>query len=119
MNEVYAATITPPGAGTNQPGVNIGQYFGFGDYTSLGAVLTKLIGPVFSIAAALVIIYFLIASFRYLKAGANKEDMEGARQMLTHGVVGFFILILSFLVIQFILSSLFGEEVANFINIFK
>lgn len=99
--------------------VNIGKEFGFGDYTSLGAVTTQLVAPFFSIATFLVIFYFLFGAFKYLKAGANKEDVESARQMITHAVIGFALLILSFLIIQFLLSSLFEEEIAGFINVFK
>ena len=64
--------------------------------------------PIFEIAAVLVIIYFLIGAFKYLKAGGNKEDIESGRQMITHAIIGFGLLILSFLVLQFMLSKLFG-----------
>lgn len=88
--------------------VNIGEEFGFGNITDLGSGTTRLVTPLFSIAATLVVIYFLLGAFKYLKAGANKEDVEGARQMITHAIIGFGLLMLSFLVLQFLLYGLFG-----------
>ena len=64
--------------------------------------------PIFEIAAFLVIIYFLIGAFKYLKAGGNKEDVEGGKQMITHAIIGFVLLMLSFLVLQFMLFKLFN-----------
>ena len=88
--------------------VKIGDYFGFGNIKTLGAGTNNLVGPVFSAATTLVVVYFLIAAFKYLKAGSNKEDIEGARQMITHSIIGFVILIFAFFILQFLLSSLFG-----------
>lgn len=88
--------------------IPIGEKFGFGNITSLGEATSKLVTPVFSVTAVMVILYFLFGAFRYMRAGGNKEEMEGARQMITHAIIGFFILMSTFLVLQFLLSSLFG-----------
>ena len=90
------------------PGIPIGEHFGFGNIKSIGEVTSQLMVPFFSIASFLVIMYFLVGAFKYLKAGGNKEDVEGGKQMITHAIIGFLLLMLSFLVIQFALSSLFG-----------
>jgi len=92
--------------------VNIGDIFGFGDIKSLGQGTNRLVLPIFSIAAFLVILYFLLGAFKYLKAGGNKEEVEGGRQMITHAIVGFAFLMLSFMILQFLLSRLFG--ITNF-----
>lgn len=102
---VYAANPCPvPG----RQGVLIGKCFGFGGLTSLGQATSQLVTPTFSIASFLVIIYFLIGAFKYLRAGGNKEELQGARQMITHAMIGFIILIFAFFILQFLLSSLFG-----------
>ena len=88
--------------------VNIGDCFGFGEIRSLGEATSRLVMPGFEVTAAIVIIYFLIGAFFYLKAGGNKEEVERARNMINHAIVGFIILIFAFLIIQFLLSSLFG-----------
>ncbi|OGE31390.1 hypothetical protein A3C59_02990 [Candidatus Daviesbacteria bacterium RIFCSPHIGHO2_02_FULL_36_13] len=94
--------------------VKIGDYFGFSgpNYTSLGQATSQLVGPIFSIATFVVILYFLLGSFKYMKAGGNKEDVESARMMILHAIIGFIILMFAFLILQFVLSNLF--EVTDF-----
>ncbi|MEK7616567.1 MAG: hypothetical protein AAB414_00740 [Patescibacteria group bacterium] len=91
-----------------QSPVPIGEKFGFGDIRSLGEATSKLVVPAFEVTTAIVIIYFLIGAFFYLKAGGNKEEIERARNMINHAIIGFLILIFAFLIIQFLLSKLFG-----------
>jgi len=90
--------------------VDIGENFGFGDIKSLGEGTTRLVNPLFSIAALLVILYFLFGAFKYLRAGGNKEEVEQGRQQIEHAIIGFILLMLSFLMLQYILSSLFGAS---------
>lgn len=85
----------------------------------MGQGTSFLVPTIFSAAAFLVILYFLLGAFKYLKAGGNKEEVEGGRQMIEHAIVGFIILMFAFLVIQFLLSSLFGPGTGGFVNIFK
>lgn len=99
--------------------VKIGDYFGFGDITSLGEGTSKLVPFIFSAAAFLVIFYFLMGAFQYLRAGGNKEEVEKGRQMITHSFIGFILLMLAFLVIQYVLTGFFGEGAAGIVNIFK
>lgn len=87
---------------TTAKGIDIGSIFGFGDITSLGCGISRLIKPLFSIASFLVILYFLLGAFRFLKAGGNKEDMDAARQMISHAIIGFVILMFAFFILQYI-----------------
>lgn len=80
------------------------ETFGFGDITSLGGGTYSLVNPIFEIAAVLVIMYFLFGAFKFLKAGGNKEEMEGAKQMISHAVVGFIILMFAYLILQYIVQ---------------
>lgn len=68
----------------------------------MGETTSKLVVPAFSLAAAGVVIYFLLGAFKYLRSGGNKEEVEGSRQMITHAIIGFIILMFAFLVLQFI-----------------
>lgn len=88
-------------------GFDIGSCFGFGDITSLGQVISKLVPTLFSIAAAAVIIYFLWGAFDLLKSGGNKEEVANAKNRITHAIIGFIILMFAFLILQFLLSSIF------------
>lgn len=88
--------------------VDIGKSFGFGpNITSLGKGTALLVNPVFSFATFAVIIYFLLGAFKYLKAGGNKEDVESAKQMIIHAIIGFMVLMFAFLILQFVLGNLF------------
>lgn len=97
--------------------VDIGEEFGFGGINDLGAGLSQLVMPGFSIAAFLVILYFLWGAFKYLQAGENKEEVSGAKQMISHAIVGFIILLFAFLVLQYLLHSLFKFDTG--FNIFR
>lgn len=88
--------------------VEIDKIFGFGDITSLGDALSRLVAPGFSLAAVAVVIYFLMGAFKFLTSGGNKEEVAAARAMITHAIIGFIILMFSFLILQFLLASLFG-----------
>lgn len=88
--------------------VKIGEQFGFGDIKSLGDAISKLVVPGFSVAAAIVVLYFLFGAFKYLQSRGNKEEVAAAREIIIHSIIGFIILMLAFLVLQFLLSSLFG-----------
>ena len=88
--------------------VPIKDKFGFGDIGSLGQGTSQLVMPIFSVAAFLVILYFLLGAFKYLRSGNNKEETADARQMISHAIVGFIILMFAFLILQFILDRLFN-----------
>lgn len=82
--------------------VDIGQTYDFGDITSLGGGINRLVAPTFSIATTVVIVYFLIGAVKFLMSGGDKEAVAAARAMITHAMVGFIILMFAFLILQFI-----------------
>lgn len=92
----------------NDSGFNIKDCFGFGDLTSLGDATSRLVVPAFSLAGTAVIIYFLMGAFKYLHSAGNKEETASARNMITHAIIGFIILIFIFFIIPYLLSTLFG-----------
>lgn len=94
--------------------IPIGDNFGFGNIRSLGDATTKLVDPAFSIAATLVIIFFLWGAFKYLQAGENKEEVSAAKQMISHAIVGFILLMFAFLILQFLLGSVFKFGIGFF-----
>lgn len=87
--------------------VNLKDEFAFGTIDSLGQFFTLLAGPAFAIAGLAVSFYFLIGALRYLSSGGDKNAIEGARNMITHAIIGFIMLIMAFLLLQF-LPQLFG-----------
>ena len=85
--------------------IDLGTEYDFGHITSLGQGIGLLVGPAFSIATAAVVIYFLMAAFKLVTSGADKEALESAKNMMTHAVIGFVILMLSFIIFQFVFES--------------
>lgn len=105
----FLAQVLPPQKGTpilSVPTayavVNIDNEYGFGNIGSLGEGTSKLVAPAFSIATAVVVIYFLIGAFKFLTSGGDKETTSSARGMITHAIIGFIILMFAFLILQFI-----------------
>ena len=97
--------------------IPIGDNFGFGNIGSLGDATGKLVNPAFEIAAAVVIIFFLLGAFKYIRSGENKEELSAAKQMIIHSIIGFIILMFAFLVLQFLLTGLFRFD--RGFNIFR
>lgn len=89
---------------------DIGTEFGFGDIKSLGQATSRLVTPVFSIAAGLVVLYFVFGVFDYISSGGSKEGVEKAQKKITQSIVGFIILMFAFLTLQFLLYSLLRIE---------
>lgn len=81
---------------------DLGQNYAFGGFPSLGEGFTYLVRPGFEIAASLVLIFIVIGAFKYLLSGGDKEAVSKARAMITHSIIAFFLLILAFVILQFI-----------------
>jgi len=109
---VSAANVNPnpnPDPDCIDPGggISIGKCFGFGEFTSLGEVVSKIVPAMFSVATAVVVLYFLVGAFKYIQSRGNKEEVAAAQNIIIHAAIGFIILMFAFLILQFLLSSLF------------
>lgn len=89
----YAQAISP---------VPLSQAYGFGWINSLAEGTNLLVGPAFAIAALAVTVYFIIGGLRFLLSGGDKDSIAKARGMITHAVIGFILLMLTFIILQFI-----------------
>lgn len=90
--------------------VNIGEQYAFGKVHSLGEGVQLLVNPAFSIATVLVIIYFLIGAFKLVASAGDKEAISTSQKMITHAIIGFILLMFSFLIFQFLIGNLFGFD---------
>ena len=52
------------------------------------------------------IVIILLAGFKWMTAAGNEEKVTGARQMLIAGIIGLAIVLASWAIAQFVLSSL-------------
>src|SRR5688572_17887506 len=87
--------------------VELKDVYAFGGINSLGEGVRMLVIPVFSIAGILVTFYFLIGALKYIFSRGEKNELEGARNMMTHAIIGFIILVAIFFIMQY-LSEIFG-----------
>lgn len=96
--------------------VNLGSQYGFGGIGSLGESLEKLVGPGYTIAGIAVAIYFFVGAFKLVISGGDKEAIAGARNMITHAIIGFVLLMMMFLILQMIPQA-FGLQGFKLIKI--
>lgn len=82
--------------------IDLSKQYAFGNITSLGQGLGFLVGPAFMIAGVAVVIYFIIGAVRFIFSAGDKGAVQGARDMITHAIIGFILLMLMFLLFQFI-----------------
>lgn len=96
---------------TAQASVDISKEYGFGDLTSLGQGVDRLVYPAFSLALLTVTIYFVYAAFKYTISGGDKEAVGEARKMITHSIIGFILLMFLFIILNFLFYRLFGARI--------
>jgi hypothetical protein len=87
--------------------VDLREVYAFSGINSLADGIRLLIYPAFVLGGILVIFYFLIGAFKYLVSKGDKNELEGAKNMMTHSIVGFIILTFVFLIMQY-LAEFFG-----------
>lgn len=78
-------------------------------FESLGALVSLFVGPIFNIATIIVIFLFLFGAFKFLTSGGDKEAVASARNTITYAIIGFVLLIMVFLIMQFI-PQFFGFD---------
>lgn len=86
--------------------IDIGYEYGFGIFRSLGDFVSFLVPLTFSIAAMLVVFYFLIGAFELITSQGDKAHIVSARSKIYHSIIGFILLIALFLIIQYIIPTL-------------
>lgn len=86
--------------------MNLSEQYGFGWLTSLSEALQLLVVPAFGIASVAVTIYFLIGSIKFITSSGDKEKIASARNTITHAFIGLLLLVMTFILIQFISTTL-------------
>lgn len=65
-----------------------------------------IINVILGFLGIVAIVIVLLAGFKWMTAAGNEEKVTGARQMLIAGVIGLAIVLASWAIAQFVLSSL-------------
>src|SRR5258708_2719207 len=77
--------------------------FAFGSDTfngSLGQIISQLIKPIFAFSGIIVVVFFAIAAFNIITSGGEKDKISSARNMMTYAIIGFTLMILTFVIVQ-------------------
>jgi hypothetical protein len=82
--------------------VDLGQNYAFGDIKTVGGGFSRLVRPGFAVATTIVALSFIIGAFKFMTSAGDKEDVAAARDIITHAIIGFIILIFVFLILRFI-----------------
>jgi hypothetical protein len=102
----YLLLVTLPIPAYAVDSVNLADQYGFANNGSLGALLGKIEPVAFTIAAIGVTFYFAIAAFKWITSGGDKGALDGARNMMTHSVIGILMLLMLFLVLQYLPAAI-------------
>jgi len=79
-------------------------------FDSLGDFTRALIPLAFSIAALMLVFYFIIAAFELITSQGDKAHIVSARSKIYHSIIGFVLLIVLFLIIEYIIPALLGQN---------
>ncbi|TSC88773.1 MAG: conserved membrane protein of unknown function [Microgenomates group bacterium Gr01-1014_5] len=79
----------------------------------LEAIFENVISVALSFAGIVLFVMFLTGGFRYLTAGGDAKAVEAAKGTLTHAILGLVVLILAWIIIQFI-EVLTGVNLSTF-----
>lgn len=93
--------------------VDLKTQFLFGNITNMGDLTTRFWPVAFGVAGVVLTLYTLIGAFKFIMSGGDKESVANARRMITHAIVGFMLLILLFLIFQYLPKAL-GFDFAVF-----
>lgn len=68
----------------------------------LEAIYNNIISVALLFAAVVLLLMFITAGFKYLTAGGDAKAVEAAKGTLTHAIAGLIVLVLAYIIIQFI-----------------
>lgn len=69
-----------------------------------------LLGSVLTILGLMMLVYFLIGVFKYVKDAGNAGAKGEAIKMITHGLIGLFVFISVWAIVNILLSSFVGSS---------
>ncbi len=84
--------------------VSLDSQYGFAtnQFSTLGGVISNFITPLFALMAVVVVFYFLYAAVKLITSAGDKTAVASARGMITHAIIGIVLLMIVFLIAQFL-----------------
>lgn len=74
---------------------------------SLGKLITKILGFLMPMAGIVLLFVLISGGYDYMMSEGNPEKIKSAQGKITSGIIGFILLIVSFLVVRLI-ALIFG-----------
>lgn len=85
------------------PGLNCSEAVGdIATIKGVEAVFNNVLTVALALAGIVLFVMFLMGGFRYMTAGGDAKAVEAAKGTLTHAIAGLVVLILAWIIIQFI-----------------
>lgn len=88
-----------------QPTQDIGTQFPLA-FGSLGTFVQAIVPLAFSIAVIMVSFYFIIGAFELITSQGDKGHIVSARAKIYHSIIGFVLLVVIFLIMQYLPTAL-------------
>lgn len=74
---------------------------------SLGKIITKILGFIMPMAGIVLLFVLISGGYDYMMSQGNADKMKSAQAKITSGIIGFILLIASFLIVR-IIAAVFG-----------
>jgi len=78
----------------------------FSSSWTLMDVISTIINLAFAIAGIVAVVYLIMGGFNYVTAGGNPEAVDGAKTTLVNAIIGLVVILVSYLIIQFVMSQI-------------
>ena len=80
--------------------------------TTLGDVINIIVFMVYPLAGIVLLLFIILGGYDLLLSGGDKQKVESGQKRITAAITGFFLLIISYLVVRLIVLIFgIGEEV--------
>lgn len=76
--------------------------------TDLLLVVIRIMNYMFSLASLIAMLFIVWAGWNMITAGGNEEKISKAKETFSHAVIGFFLVIVSFILLDAITMALGG-----------
>jgi len=105
--DIAYAQLQPQKDSTIEKQFDFARSYGF---SSLGDFTHRLTPLAFSIAALMVVFYFIIGAFELITSQGDKAHIVSARSKIYHSIIGFILLIAIFVLMQYLIPALLGPN---------
>ncbi|OGK19583.1 hypothetical protein A2866_01205 [Candidatus Roizmanbacteria bacterium RIFCSPHIGHO2_01_FULL_39_8] len=80
---------------------------GAGGINTLSDMVNRIVQFLIPLAAVVLLLVFILAGYNYMTSQGNPEKVKSAQAKLTTGLIGFFLLMLAYVLVK-VLSFIFG-----------